>query len=169
MKPHYTYRHHIASTENVPAMREGRCRLKRDVETNHIDSPSIWVRGELCIEAGPLPFFADATTLQDALHDLPEGARLACIKCVSAWRMGHLDAKSLREYLQSVAWQSSALQQCPALAPVNTILRRQSSEERSEIPEAEPCELLSEEEMRSIVCGSTVMSSSGPAFGGSVG
>ncbi|KAJ1488388.1 hypothetical protein T484DRAFT_1887545 [Baffinella frigidus] len=119
MKLHHTYRHHIdrSSSEHFNAMREGRSFLKRDVETNHIHSPSISVAGELCIPAGPLPSFIDFMTLEEALHDLPEGARHACIKCVSAWRMGHLDAKSLREYLRSVAWQSAALQQCPALAP----------------------------------------------------
>ena len=98
-----------SSIGNVAAMREARCRLKHDVETNHVDSPSVWVRGELCIPAGPLPFFIDAMTIEDALHDLPEGTCLVCMKCVSAWRMGHLDAKSLREYQRSVAWQSSAL------------------------------------------------------------
>ena len=138
-------------------MREARCRLKHDVETNHVDSPSVWVRGELCIPAGPLPCFIDAMTIEDALHDLPEGARLVCIKCVSAWRMGHLDAKSLREYLRSVAWQSSALQQCVALASAR-IGRglsgvSSSGEGRSESSEEGPCELLSEEEMRSMMCG----------------
>jgi hypothetical protein len=110
-KRHHTYRHHISrsSMGNVAAMREARCRLKHDVESNHVDSPSVWVRGELCIPAGPLPFFIDAMTIEDALHDLPEGTCLVCMKCVSAWRMGHLDAKSLREYQRSVAWQSSAL------------------------------------------------------------
>jgi hypothetical protein len=155
---HHTYHHHIGLAGNA-AMREARCRLKHDVESNHIDSPCIWVRGEACIPAGPLPSFIDAMTLEDALHDLPQGARLACIKCVSAWRMGHLDAKFLREYLRSVAWQSSALQQCAALVParvVSNLLRRHSSagEGRSETSEDEPCELLSEEEMISMMCGS---------------
>ncbi|KAJ1487917.1 hypothetical protein T484DRAFT_1784989 [Baffinella frigidus] len=155
----YAYLHHISrsSLENVTAMREARSLLKQHVETNHIASPAIWVRGELCIPEGPLPSFIDSVTLEEALHDLPEGARLACIKCVWAWRMGHLDAKSLREYLQSVAWQSSALQQCLALAParVGSPLQMHSSAggERSETSEEEPCELLSEEEMRSMMCG----------------
>ncbi|KAJ1468247.1 hypothetical protein T484DRAFT_1755295 [Baffinella frigidus] len=156
MKLHHTYRHHIASTENVTAMREARCRLKQHVESTHIASPAISVRGVLCIPEGPLPSFIDNTTLEDALHDLPEGARLACIKCVSAWRMGHLDARSLREYLRSVAWQSTALQQCAAFAParVSSPLQKNSSAlgECSESSEEEPCELLSEEEMRSMMC-----------------
>jgi len=156
-------RHHIAhsSMENVTATREARWRLQHDVETNHIDSPCIMIQGEMCIPAGPLPSFVDPMTLEVALHDLPEGARLACIKCVSAWRMGHLDAKSLREYLRSVAWQSSALQHCAALAPtcVRKGLSRESSsgeegEAHSETPETEACELLSEEEMASMMGGS---------------
>ncbi|KAJ1487916.1 hypothetical protein T484DRAFT_1940419 [Baffinella frigidus] len=158
MKHHHPYRNHIArsSSENVTAMREARCRLKQHVESNHIASPAISMRGELCIPEGPLPSFIDSVTLEEALHDLPEGARLACIKCVSAWRTGHLDAKSLREYLRSVAWQSSALQQCPALAParVGNPLQRHSSAGggRTETSEEDPCELLSEEEMRSMMC-----------------
>mmetsp|Transcript_70769 Transcript_70769/g.162177 ORF Transcript_70769/g.162177 Transcript_70769/m.162177 type:complete len:162 (+) Transcript_70769:67-552(+) len=153
-------RHHIAhsSMENVTATREARWRLQHDVETNHIDSPCIMIQGEMCIPAGPLPSFVDPMTLEVALHDLPEGARLACIKCVSAWRMGHLDAKSLREYLRSVAWQSSALRQCPALAParVGNLLQMHSSAGGGclETSEEEPCELLSEEDMRSLMCGS---------------
>ena len=158
-KLNHTYRHHISrsSMGNVAAMREARCRLKHDVESNHIESPSVWVRGELCIPAGPLPSFIDAMTIEDALHDLPEGARLVCIKCVSAWRMGHLDTKSVREYLRSVAWQSPALQQCVALAPARVSRvpsgGSSSGEERSETSEEGPWELLSEEEMRSMMCG----------------
>jgi len=150
-KLHHTYRHHIsrASMGNVAAMREARCRLKHAVASNHVDSPAVWVRGEVCIPAGPLPSFIDALTIQDALHDLPEGARLACIKCVAAWRMGHLDAKSLREYLRSVAWQSAALQQCVALAPAGGSRGVSSSGE--ETSEEGACELLSEEEMRSMM------------------
>ena len=155
-KLHHTYHHHLsrASMGNAAAMREARGRLKHDAESNHVDSPSVWVRGELCIPAGPLPSFIDAMTIEDALHDLPEGARLACIKCVSAWRMGHLDAKSLRECLRSVAWQSAALQQCVALSPARGSrgLSGASGEERSSSEEG-PCELLSEEEMRSMMCG----------------
>jgi len=159
MKLHHTCRHNIAhsSTENVTAIREARWRLKTDVETNHIDSPCIMLRGELCIPAGPLPSFVDPLTLEVALHDLPEGARLACIKCVSAWRMGHLDAQSLLQYLRSVAWQSSALQQCEALAPacVSKGLSRDLSagEEAGAHSETE-CELLSEEDMASMMGGS---------------
>ena len=161
---HHTYRHHIGLAGNA-AMREARCRLKHDVESNHIDSPCIWVRGEACLPAGPLPSFIDALTLEDALHDLPQGARLACIKCVAAWRMGHLDAKFLLSYLRSVAGQSSALQQCVALVPpraVSNLRRRHSSASardtprHSETEEDEPQEreLLSEEEMSSMLCGS---------------
>jgi len=155
-------RHHIAhsSMENVTATREARWRLQHDVETNHIDSPCIMIQGEMCIPAGPLPSFVDPMTLEVALHDLPEGARLACIKCVSAWRMGHLDAKSLREYLRSVAWQSAALQQCPALAPacVSGALSRESAATSSAATSSsedmeEECDLLSEEEMSSMMCG----------------
>jgi hypothetical protein len=163
MKLHHTYRHNIAhsSRENVTAIREARCRLKRDVETNHIDSPCIMIQGEMCIPAGPLPSFVDPMTLEAALLDLPEGARLASIKCVTAWRMGHVDAHSLHQYLLSVSWQSSALQQCAALAPacVSKGLSRESSageegEAHSETPETDACELLSEEEMRSMMGGS---------------
>mmetsp|Transcript_10617 Transcript_10617/g.24887 ORF Transcript_10617/g.24887 Transcript_10617/m.24887 type:complete len:221 (+) Transcript_10617:118-780(+) len=160
MNLHHTYRNQIArsSSENVTAMREARCRLKQHVESHHTFSPSIWVRGELCIPEGPLPSFIDSVTLEEALHDLPEGARLACIKCVSAWRMGHLDTTSLREYLRSFAWQSSALRQCPALAParVGNLLQMHSSAGGGclETSEEEPCELLSEEDMRSLMCGS---------------
>ncbi|KAJ1469314.1 hypothetical protein T484DRAFT_2178972, partial [Baffinella frigidus] len=123
------------------------------VQSRLTHRPAIWMRGELCIPDGPLPAFIDSMTIEDAVHDLPEGARLACIKCVSAWRMGHLDTTSLREYLRSFAWQSSALQQCAVLAPArvgNTAGGGRSSEETSD---EEPCELLSEEEMRSMMCG----------------
>ena len=152
MKLHYMYRHHIArsSTKNV-ALREARSRLKHDVESNHVDSPALWVRGELCIPAGPLPSFVDAATLEDALHDLPDGSRLSCIMCVSAWRMGHLDAKSLREYLRSVAWQSAALQGYLDQGATPPALSRQSSAETETSEEA--CELLSEDEMRAMMCG----------------
>ena len=141
------------SQKNVTAMREARCRLMHDVGINHIDSPIIWVRDEACIPAGPLPSFVDARTLEDALQQLPEGSRLVCIKCVAAWRMGHLDAQSLREYLRSVAWQSSALQTCETLARVR---RESMTDDENRAPtELETCEeLLSEEEMAEMMCGS---------------
>jgi hypothetical protein len=136
----------FSSPKNAAAMREARCRLLHDVGINHIDSPCIWVWNEACIPAGPLPSFVDARTLGEALHQLPDGSRRACIKCVWAWRMGHLDARSLREYLRSVAWQSSALQRCATLAPFG----RESllEDEHREPTELETCDqLLSAEEM----------------------
>jgi hypothetical protein len=140
-------------------MRDARSRLKHDVESNYIDSPPIWVRGEVCISAGPLPSFIDRISLEDALHGLPDGAREACIKCVSAWRMGHIDAQSLREYLRSVAWQSAALQhcaalqQCAALAPPG---RAGCARDRGALSFGEnaACELLSKAEMQSMMGGS---------------
>ena len=172
MKLHQTFHHHIARSAagNVAAMRDARSRLKHDVESNYTDSPCIWVRGSPRISAGPLPSFIDNVSLEDALHTLPDGAREACIKCVAAWRMGHLDATSLREYLRSVAWQSAALQQCAALTPpgragcacgscsVQSVRDRgvlslggtQSEQKR----EACSQELLSEEEMQSMMGGS---------------
>jgi hypothetical protein len=135
-------------------MREARNRLKHDVESNHIDSPCIWVRGEACLPAGKLPSFIDTMTLEEALHTLPQGARLACIKCVSAWRMGHLDAKCLRDYLRSVAWQCPALQRCAELAPASLggWLPEETAETLSEA--TDECDVMSEEDMQSMMCAS---------------
>ena len=121
------------------ASREHRRNLRLAVENNHLDSPAIWVKGEKSLAVGPLPRFIDACSLHDALHQMPPASCLATIKCVGAWRMGHVETHLLLEMLHSFCWQSPALH--AALSPVagHAAVTKNSGDE--------DCELLTDEDM----------------------
>ena len=132
------------SSASAALLREARRRRKIAVESKHIASPTIWLDGEECVPAGPLPIFLDALTFEEALRQMPQGARLATVKCVAAWRDGHLDTRLLLDFLRSIAWQAPALKHITSLA---LHAGRQLSRETSEESGGEEQELLSDEDI----------------------
>ena len=71
------------------------------VDSKSICSAAIYVEGEMVLSSGPLSAFVLATTLEEALHELPRPARLAVVKSIIAWRMGHLEASWILDVLRS--------------------------------------------------------------------
>jgi len=125
--------------------REERRQRKAAVETQHIDSPAIWMNGEEIISEGPIPSCISARALEEALLEMPKGSRFAVVKCITAWRIGHLETSSIVDMLRSMAWQSPVLKY--AMSTPTTSDDSGGSSKAGE----DDCELLSEEDIAALL------------------
>ena len=129
--------------------REARRHRKYAVDTKHLDSPAIYVEGEMVLSEGPLPAFVPPRTLEEVLQELPTGAHRCIITCIGAWRMGHLDTRSLVGVLSSFrASGGAALRSLLALSC--TPAPSASSSNSSSPPAEMEFELLSEADMAAL-------------------
>ena len=102
--------------------REMHRQRKHAVDNKSICSPAIYVEGEMVLSEGPLPAFVLATTLEEALHELPRPPRLAVVKSIIAWRMGHLEASWILDVLRSFgASGGAALRSLLAQSPISPV------------------------------------------------
>jgi hypothetical protein len=125
--------------------REIREERRRAIELDYTAAPAIVVDGRLLIPEGPLPTCVDAYTLRLALMEMSQGAALSTVKCVSAWRMGHIESKYFHDLLRSFAWQSAVLRDAFATVAADAASSSDSN--------GDECELLSEEDMEMLQAG----------------
>jgi hypothetical protein len=119
------------------ATREIVRRRRERVHATSIVSPAIQFGGPMLLPEGGLPVFLTADILVDASRELQSGAWLATIKCVLAWRAGHLETRELYEFVRSMGWQSPAMRA--------GIVRTQG-------PREQEFEVLSDEDFAGLMC-----------------